>query len=56
MKNERTGHGIIQQGIGLNCNPPKDEPGTKYELLKECGHIEAVELAIRSSSIIRTHR
>jgi hypothetical protein len=33
-------------GIGLNCNPPKDEPGNKWELLKICGHVEAVELAI----------
>jgi hypothetical protein len=37
---------LSDYGIGLNCNPPKGEPGTKYELLKECGHVEAVELAI----------
>lgn len=39
---------LADYGIGLNCNPPKGEPGNRYILVKECGHIEAVELAIQS--------
>ena len=36
-------------GIGLNCNPPKNEPGTKYQIVGtgELLHKEAVELAIQ---------
>lgn len=38
---------LEQWGIGIQINPPKDEPGNKYILIKEgIGHIEAVELAI----------
>jgi len=38
---------LADYGIGFNPIPPKDEPGKRYILVKECGHVEAVELAIQ---------
>ena len=40
---------LADYGIGLNCNPPKDEPGNKYEMIGtgQYPHADALNLAIQ---------
>lgn len=37
---------LLDYNIGLNCNPPKGEPGKRYEKICEEEHREAVRQAI----------